>query len=319
MESPRIQTGDHQADSQASAGLAANHEYSAPLTSGGALTPTTPTAPYTQDPHSTQASQQASTSQHTLSSSVASSSRPSTSATTLEPPSTSASNAPSSSSVVEKKESSSSSSKHADNPYRSFRVTLEDPCHKVLPAALKKYKINDDWRQYALFICYGNTGVSNGTIALCAGDELTSCTIMPAERCLAYDEKPLLLFQKLKESNNNPVFMLRHIKDIKSPIAVASAKHAARREKRAAGVGAGVDKTPSVNRDGVEAVKISASAMTAMRPTRLHHPPVLLPVGKDKEKEREKDGGETGTMPPSSPRESFGYCISIYPYLAERE
>ena len=46
----------------------------------------------------------------------------------------------------------------ADNPYRSFRVTLEDPCYKVLPAALKKYKINDDWRQYALFICYGNTG-----------------------------------------------------------------------------------------------------------------------------------------------------------------
>lgn len=48
----------------------------------------------------------------------------------------------------------------SDNPYRSFRVTLEDPCHKVLPAALKKYKINDDWRQYALFICYGNTGMS---------------------------------------------------------------------------------------------------------------------------------------------------------------
>jgi hypothetical protein len=46
----------------------------------------------------------------------------------------------------------------ADNPYKSFRVTLEDPCYKVLPAALKKYKINDDWRQYALFICYGNQG-----------------------------------------------------------------------------------------------------------------------------------------------------------------
>lgn len=37
-------------------------------------------------------------------------------------------------------------------------MTLDDPCYKVLPAALKKYKINDDWRQYALFICYGNTG-----------------------------------------------------------------------------------------------------------------------------------------------------------------
>ncbi|ORY88044.1 hypothetical protein BCR35DRAFT_301948 [Leucosporidium creatinivorum] len=179
--------------------------------------------------------------------------------------------------------SSSSSSRHhdpsskaekeknanADNPYRSFRVTLEDPCHKVLPAALKKYKINDDWRQYALFICYGNT-----------------------ERCLAYDEKPLLLFQRLKESNNNPVFMLP--------------KHAARREKRGAGVGGGVDRALTVNRDGV-----------ASRPTRLHHPPVLLPVGKDKEAEvgKKEDLG----APPPSPREAPGYCISIYPYLAERE
>lgn len=32
-----------------------------------------------------------------------------------------------------------------------------------------------------------------------------------AERCLSYDEKPLLLFQKLKEGGQKPVFMLRHI------------------------------------------------------------------------------------------------------------
>jgi hypothetical protein len=38
---------------------------------------------------------------------------------------------------------------------------MEDPCWKVLPAALKKYKINDDWKMYALFICYGNTGESS--------------------------------------------------------------------------------------------------------------------------------------------------------------
>jgi hypothetical protein len=31
------------------------------------------------------------------------------------------------------------------------------------------------------------------------------------ERCLSYDEKPLLLFQKLKESGQKPVFMLRHM------------------------------------------------------------------------------------------------------------
>lgn len=47
------------------------------------------------------------------------------------------------------------------------------------------------------------------------------------ERCLSYDEKPLLLFQKLKDAKKNPVFMLKHIKDIRSPIAVAQQKHAA--------------------------------------------------------------------------------------------
>jgi hypothetical protein len=50
--------------------------------------------------------------------------------------------------------SSSRSKEHA----KSFRVNMEDPCWKVLPAALKKYKINDDWKMYALFICFGNTG-----------------------------------------------------------------------------------------------------------------------------------------------------------------
>src|SRR6202453_2180691 len=49
------------------------------------------------------------------------------------------------------------------------------------------------------------------------------------ERCLSYDEKPLLLFQKLKDASKNPVFMLKHIKDIRSPIAVAQQKHAARK------------------------------------------------------------------------------------------
>ncbi|WVQ85621.1 hypothetical protein IAT38_007787 [Cryptococcus sp. DSM 104549] len=93
----------------------------------------------------------------------------------------------------------------AHSAAKSFRVTLEDPCWKVLPAALKKYKINDDWKLYALFICFDNT-----------------------ERCLSYDEKPLLLFQKLKETGHKPVFMLRHIKDIKSPVHVAHTKQAQR-------------------------------------------------------------------------------------------
>ena len=42
---------------------------------------------------------------------------------------------------------------------KSFKVSLDDPAWKVLPAALKKYKINnDDWQNYAMFICYGSAG-----------------------------------------------------------------------------------------------------------------------------------------------------------------
>ncbi|KAI8448028.1 hypothetical protein BY996DRAFT_6480735 [Phakopsora pachyrhizi] len=42
------------------------------------------------------------------------------------------------------------------NPCKSFKVTLEDPCYKVLLAALKKYKIKEHYKNYVLFICYGN-------------------------------------------------------------------------------------------------------------------------------------------------------------------
>lgn len=73
--------------------------------------------------------------------------------------------------------------------YKSFRINLDDPCHKVIPAALKKYKINDDWRNYSLFIYHGNT-----------------------ERKLGLDDKPLSLYQQLKEANASPVFVLKHNK-----------------------------------------------------------------------------------------------------------
>ncbi|TAQ86861.1 hypothetical protein B7494_g4833 [Chlorociboria aeruginascens] len=36
--------------------------------------------------------------------------------------------------------------------FKSFRVSMEDPCYKVLPAALKKYNISSPWQQYALYI-----------------------------------------------------------------------------------------------------------------------------------------------------------------------
>lgn len=72
--------------------------------------------------------------------------------------------------------------------FKSFRVGLEDPCHKVLPAALRKYNIQADWRQYALYIVYGDQ-----------------------ERCVDLDEKPLALFKDLDRENKKPMFMLRKL------------------------------------------------------------------------------------------------------------
>lgn len=73
-----------------------------------------------------------------------------------------------------------------DQIFKSFHVSLKDPCHKVLPAALKKYNINADWRQYALYIVYGDQ-----------------------ERCLGLDERPLTLFKQLDREGRKPMFMLR--------------------------------------------------------------------------------------------------------------
>ena len=79
-----------------------------------------------------------------------------------------------------------STSNAAVEIFKSFRVSMEDPCYKVLPAALKKYNINAPWDQYALYIVYGDQ-----------------------ERCLQMDEKPLILFKQLDKEGKKPMFMLR--------------------------------------------------------------------------------------------------------------
>lgn len=84
---------------------------------------------------------------------------------------------------------------------KSLKVTPEDPCWKFLPAALIRHNINDDWRNYALFIVYGDT-----------------------ERCLSLSDQPLRIFQYLKSRNQKPVFMLQHRQALPSPIAAMAQK-----------------------------------------------------------------------------------------------
>ncbi|KAH9000304.1 hypothetical protein EDB92DRAFT_485390 [Lactarius akahatsu] len=223
---------------------------------------------------------------------------------------------------------------------KSFKVSLEDPAWKVLPAALRKYKINnDDWQNYAMFICYGPPSSR-------------------IERCLSYDEKPLLLFQKLKDASKNPVFMLKHIKDIRSPIAVAQQKQAARK--------ASSDSSSSKSKPG------ASHARTPSRPPRLQMhpeaaagvvpplmtgtsvqpgwPEVTSPAVDNKDRDdaidRERVKGLGNSDPPRSAvphtaiatastsnehneigtpaREvpvtaEISYAVAIYPYMAEQE
>ncbi|TIA74606.1 hypothetical protein E3P91_00844 [Wallemia ichthyophaga] len=148
----------------------------------------------------------------------------------------------------------------------NVKVKLDDSCWTVLPAALKKYKIDDDWTKYALFICYGKT-----------------------ERCLSYDERPLQLFQKLKEQSQQPVFMLRHIKELRSPISIALQKQRSRREAN------NTLTPPSSSSNQPHSSLSSANAnVTSFR-----------------------NGKPLAEI--CSSEEIQGYAIAIYPYTADRE
>ena len=70
--------------------------------------------------------------------------------------------------------------------FKSFRVSMDDPCKKVLPAALKKYNIAADAKDYALYIVYGDR-----------------------EELLKENDIPLQKFKGLHRDGLKPMFMLR--------------------------------------------------------------------------------------------------------------
>ncbi|KAF2743593.1 RA-domain-containing protein [Sporormia fimetaria CBS 119925] len=110
--------------------------------------------------------------------------------------------------------------------FKSFRVSIEDPCHKVLPVALKKYNITADWRQYALYIVHGDQ-----------------------ERCLGLNERPLILFKQLDKEGRKPMFMLR--------------KHAAPAEGHSSTIGGGqnAERGGSVGWEGNRGVQLPGGVL----------------------------------------------------------
>jgi len=141
---------------------------------------------------------------------------------------------------------------------------------------------------------------------------------------LSYDEKPLLLFQKLKDAKKNPVFMLKHIRDIRSPIAVAQQKQAARTKekeklantaaaltKNSAGATSKTGKFPDVTSPTVSsAVDGNAKERESVGPAESGSGSAGGGVNTN------GDAAHGGTAQPLT---NVSYAIAIYPYTAEQE
>ncbi|TID30196.1 hypothetical protein CANINC_001203 [Pichia inconspicua] len=94
------------------------------------------------------------------------------------------------SSPVKKSTSSNSPDSVSNDTLKQLRAKSEDPCYKILQAAMKSHKLDkSEWRKYVLVICYG-------------GDK---------ERVLRYDEKPVHVFKELNELGLSPSIMLRQV------------------------------------------------------------------------------------------------------------
>lgn len=151
-----------------------------------------------------------------------------------------------------------------------------------------------------------------------------------------------MLFQKLKDAKKNPVFMLKHIKDIKSPIAVAQQKHAARK---------GADPTSSSTNANRPSPGHAHNRSVTVRPTKFNAtspplntatgaqshgwPELMSPAVDQKDKMDELGAGgsvsvadenvhasggfQTGRQESTVQATNVSYAVAIYPYMAEQE
>ena len=171
---------------------------------------------------------------------------------------------------------------------------------------------------------------------------------------MSYDEKPLLLFQKLKDASKNPVFMLKHIKDIRSPIALARQKQAAR---KALGDSSSSKSKPARSPSRPPRLQVDSDASANVVPLPMigtssqpGWPEVMSPAVDNKDRkeatDKERLNGASGSEPPTpksavphtasaSPSSDhykvptsakgfpvtaeISYAVAIYPYMAEDE
>lgn len=78
---------------------------------------------------------------------------------------------------------------HENESYKTIPINFDDICSSVLPKALTKWKIVDDWKSYALFVKF------DGNVL-----------------CLSYDDRPLELYRQLSSKYKMVFFYLQAIR-----------------------------------------------------------------------------------------------------------
>ncbi|KAL8925547.1 MAG: hypothetical protein Q9208_003438 [Pyrenodesmia sp. 3 TL-2023] len=81
---------------------------------------------------------------------------------------------------------------------KSCRVRMDDPCHKVLREALRKYNMNSDGRRYDLYIQFGDQ-----------------------DRRLDPEEKPWVVLKQLDKAGRWQMFMVRRKLSFDAPAVAA--------------------------------------------------------------------------------------------------
>ena len=88
-------------------------------------------------------------------------------------------------------------------------ITSDMSCATLLVLSLRRHGVSEDYSVFVLFIAFSDT-----------------------ERSVSYDERPLLLFRRLRDAGQNPRFVVRHMREVRSPIDLAHSKLQQRHSER---------------------------------------------------------------------------------------
>lgn len=160
-------------------------------------------------------------------------------------------------------------------------VSSEDPCFVLLPAVFELYQVHDDWRNYVLFATYGST-----------------------ERCISYDERPLVVLYRMRESMPETCLQLRPVSELKSPWTIAQRKLAV---KWRYGLGNNSQKHDALHLRAARTAKEEVAGLFTVHAfERLRSSP-LTPDA--------RVHGPITTLP----AEPVSYAVAIYPYESDHD